>query len=744
MACRTFLLTSFLLLFLTAPAVAERFEAVLRDGQRIVGDRLDQIHTPAEAYLGEQALFNADNPVRRLRDTQQPVRRRGMLLEMTNGDVLPGWLTTWSAQQADGSALAQFTVAVGESHAASDLASGMVAVRADCVRRVYLADVAPTPYTPRLVIAQDGRRAVARGLRFTSNAVHALTETGVLEISFADLRELHLPTNNDTQDVLRDGVWSDGEASSPVVRLMTTNGAEITYCASMAVLIPGEHWRRDPPAPDRLAIRPSWSLDTLHVNLAAMASLHFRAPTEVPLSLLPAEVLEQRSILHAWPWRRNANVRGGRLQSGLLSSELGVGMHSYSAVAFTLPPGAREFRSWVGLDTAVGNGGCVRCRVLRDNLDGELLWESPLLRGGTEPLQVGPLNVQDAARLVLVVDFAHEERPPDADPWDVRDEVNWIDPLVTIDGGSLPSPESEPHRWIPLFAGWEVPEAMQGRFSLRPVWDLWRKQWTFATATDLPGSEEPFELTRQVQVNLARAVLPIAAANDKRGNARHAIYVKVDGQKVDSTSNGGVRTKDIGRDEPPLCEWSLGKFRGQQVQVSVVVEPLNEPGSEPTGVVWRSLGPTPLVDNLRADGQPFTPDVPLTSLTPLSAVANGKPIELQPGRLTNGKPLMIRGWQFEEGFGAPAKSEITYRLEPQWRRFVAIVGLADGWQGVGPYAIMLDGELYWECNAPLVFGRQTPGLQINVPIPPGHKTITLRVGGEDSQAAWACSGFCEE
>jgi hypothetical protein len=161
------------------------------------------------------------------------------------------------------------------------------------------------------------------------------------------------------------------------------------------------------------------------------------------------------------------------------------------------------------------------------------------------------------------------------------------------------------------------------------------------------------------------------------------------------------------------------------------------------GLIFRELGPRPLVENLPADGQPTPPDVPLTSLQPLSATAQGKHLQLKRGKLPDGTPLEIRGWPFEDGFGVPTESEITYRLDPQWQRFVAIIGLADGWQGAGPYSILLDGQLHWECTTPASFSRNSPALQIDVPIPPGHETITLRVQGKDSHAAWACAGFVE-
>ena len=39
------------------------------------------------------------------------------------------------------------------------------------------------------------------------------------------------------------------------------------------------------------------------------------------------------------------------------------------------------------------------------------------------------------------------------------------------------------------------------------------------------------------------------------------------------------------------------------------------------------------------------------------------------------------------------------------------------------------------------FGRNTPAEQISVPIPAGHKSITLRLLGSESFGAWAHAGF---
>jgi hypothetical protein len=731
------LLLVFVAALAAAPGGAAPVEAILKDGTPLPGERVSDIHGERPQLDGRE-LFDRDNPVRAIRDPRQAIRRGGMYVQMTGGDVLPGRIVRWTPGSPEAPATAQFHVAL---EGPGDLRSGIVAVRADCVARVYSAGASISHETPGLVVARDGRRGIARSLKFTAAGVEALTESGVLAIDFADLAVLHLTAADPVGDVLRHAVWSSERDPHPLARIVTAGGAELTYARDLAVLAQVDSPRRGQNVSEQLAIRPVWALESLFIHPAAIVSTSYRDAEEVPLSLLPGQTLQQRSVFHAWPWRRNASVGGGRLESGGRWAELGVGMHSHSAVAFTLPPGAREFSTWVGLNSAAGAGGCVQCRIHRDGLDGPALWESGFLRGGDEPLFTGALHVDGAAKLVLVVEFGHEGRPAGADPWDLRDEVDWLDPIVTVDRSQIPTPESEPERWIPQLAGWEIPAEMQRRLSLRPFWDQYQRQWTVAMSIGR-GDAAPFELTRRLQVDLTNAVLPVAAANENRGRTRHAIYVKVDGDTVDSTMNGVLHTQPARRNEVPGREWSLGAFREKSVQLSVLIEPLR-PSGDPVGLIWQSLGPRPLVENLPPGGRPATPDVPLTSLTPLAAVCQGSPIELQAGRLADGSPLEIRGWQFDDGFGVPTGSEITYRVDPHWRRFVAILGLAKGWQGAGPYSILLDGQPHWECSIPAIFTRHSPALQIDVPIPAGCQTLTLRVAGQDSHAAWACAGFVE-
>ena len=135
----------------------------------------------------------------------------------------------------------------------------------------------------------------------------------------------------------------------------------------------------------------------------------------------------------------------------------------------------------------------------------------------------------------------------------------------------------------------------------------------------------------------------------------------------------------------------------------------------------------------------------LTSLVPEQvSISRGEKKEIEPGKLTDGRPLSILGWRFDTGLGMPTGSEITYKLDPSWRRFVALIGLADGWHAVGPYEILLDGQTHWRTKDPETFDRNTPGRQIDVAIPKGHKTITLKLHGQESYGAWAAAGFLRQ
>ena len=107
----------------------------------------------------------------------------------------------------------------------------------------------------------------------------------------------------------------------------------------------------------------------------------------MPLSLLPATVLKQKTGFHHWPWRRNQNVEGGPLVERALHGGLGSG--NPFLLRNRLPTAAprREFTTLLGLDRSVDRGACAVCKIYQDQVAGRPLFTSGFLRGdgGADP-----------------------------------------------------------------------------------------------------------------------------------------------------------------------------------------------------------------------------------------------------------------------------------------------------------------------------------------------------------------------
>lgn len=135
---------------------------------------------------------------------------------------------------------------------------------------------------------------------------------------------------------------------------------------------------------------------------------------EKPLGYKQISFLERE-----WDYRVDRNVLGGWLRASGAIHVRGIGMHSSSRLAYELGGRFRRFEAELALDEHVGTRGSVIYRVFLANESGEwrAAYESPILRGGDEPLPIS-IDVQGAARLALLVDFA--------DRGDELDRANWL------------------------------------------------------------------------------------------------------------------------------------------------------------------------------------------------------------------------------------------------------------------------------------------------------------------------------
>ncbi len=420
-----------------------RYGALLRDGSWIVGTELVGDSWEPTAKIDNQRLFEPANPARAVCEELRQCLPPEDFLALANGDVLPGRVREFLPADSQSGQPDRLLVELHSPlHPAKE---DFLAVRADRVLQIVRGGEPSTEPPPGTIRFADGRTLIARSVRFSKEGIRGLTDDEVVEAGFDEILQLHLPQVDVLAAVVADTRSPPLDRTAGIVRLHTVRGAVLTYRRSA-----GRVEMRFPPTEEQprrrasqavrsLLIEPSWAVGTVVVPIDSIFRLGFRSDSEVPLSALPARALREKRGIHYWPWRRDRSVTGGDLRSGLITAVWGVGTHSHSEIAFQLPPGARRFHAVVGLDAAVGGGGCVRVGAFRDRVEGKPLFTSPLLTGADDPVTVGPLDISGANTLILVTAMAHAERPPGADPFDICDQVNWLMPTVTLE-----SPADDP------------------------------------------------------------------------------------------------------------------------------------------------------------------------------------------------------------------------------------------------------------------------------------------------------------
>ena len=187
-------------------------------------------------------------------------------------------------------------------------------------------------------------------------------------------------------------------------------------------------------------IHPVWSVDPLWVSFRSIRMRWSFTPDKVPLSRVRPVSAVSPAML---PWRADRNAAGGLLCSGGRQYGWGFGVHAYSELSFTLPLHARSFHCRMGLDHSVDTGGCARARIFVGSTHDKPRYESPLMIGSRKTADSGSVSLASAPnsprRLILQVDPVARNHPVGADPLNIRDKFDWLDPQITFDPSGLGS-----------------------------------------------------------------------------------------------------------------------------------------------------------------------------------------------------------------------------------------------------------------------------------------------------------------
>ena len=740
-----------LCLFVAFPiSASDRFVGWLADGSKVSSSTLPAWPVPGSpTYFGGRNVLGEKNPVRLLRDRQASVSLKAPFLILANGDVLTGACTQLeppSGQQGE-----PLWINV-QLESLLPVSGTLIPVRTDRVARIVgssdsaLRNAEPPPGTVELT---SGRRLVARSIRWKEYGLAMLTEGGIVEANYTEIADAVFPGVDVTTAVVDDNLLAGGTSSSSIARFQMMSGAVLTTSRVSREM---ERSRRRGRTTNDVFyyVQPAWAAQPIAIPEPEIAWCGYRAADEAPLSLLKAELLASHGIIGpSQKWSRNSSSASSLPASGSFEADLGIATHSHSELAFDLPPGASTLITAVGLDQAVGQGGCVRCKIIANNAGGKVLWDSGILLGAQGPKSTGPIEVAGHARVVLVTEFAHDDRPAGADPFDLRDQVVWLAPLVKLDLQS-----AHPQMLLSMLGAlpdWQLKGDGWKRIAISSRWNTTTLGWDLVVS--LPRGAE-LKLARKLNVTAAsdivelRTVCPVELEE-------HEFRLTVDGEPLDwlaSTDRDRLRawvaryySKNNFRNDPQDSHmgdrlaywWNLKPWRGKQVALELTLAGT----AEQNEIAWRGFAVRSAIANLPDDQGPVEPDVLLSTLTPTHIAGPREAIEPAVNAVPDNDltPVRFLGQQFTGGWGMRRESVLKFAIEPDYRKFVAVVGGCR--QIAGPIQILIDDRPVWE--TPLV-NNLLPAEQIELESPPDSKTLTFTVGANgsyDGAAAFVNAGF---
>lgn len=503
-----------------------RYEVATSDGRRQPAQRITAWEPERQSLRLDNRSWNADAPpLRWIIDRQSALSSQPTSwIETWTGDRLPGDVLHY----ADGTGgdydqppcLVMRSVTPTRPPAQEE--GAIVRILLPWVRRIVWHNEGRR-YESSTACTRDGRRIAFRALRFNSDSVTLLTGDGRQTFGFPDLSELNLPRQSPWPLLVNE------------LALIAPNGTEqLMQFETAAGVVVTASWQRQrvarPQDPTKAAnwmhaVQPAWSLDVLWLGGDDIPVRRFFRPHELPLSRLrPVEVVQQSPIAgNGRPWQLNRSVDGQWLQSGPGRFGWGFGVHAHNELHFELPPLATAVEAWVGIDALAGSGGCIQAAIaMQTHGIEQRLFQTPVVVGSPQVYSTGRLplpgtgsRVRDSRtpsrsgagaaaaterQLVLQVDHAHQQRPRGADPLDVRDSTDWLDPLLYLDRDALHGliqKESPSHLFACRHWQWRLPPETQLHF--QNVWDdMTQAEGHFALAVAVEGSQ-PARLLRRLR-----------------------------------------------------------------------------------------------------------------------------------------------------------------------------------------------------------------------------------------------------
>ncbi|HZZ73601.1 MAG TPA: NPCBM/NEW2 domain-containing protein [Pirellulales bacterium] len=432
----------------------------LMDGKKISGSELrDAEGAPANWKLDGTELFSQANPLRWLRNNELSAPPRlDTYIEFRNGDILPAEVSQYEAgtkadpQFADPRLIATLPNGIeipetagrteGE-HYIAPLSFRTVRVDPGQIKKIVWKRRGNESFTPNTVYYRDGRTATFRSVRWEDAGIKILTEKGADSIPFGQIAELHLSTVDYWQEYARQLAILMPELHGRIVQFVTTDGGRITGNADhfqMPALYPPVAKRGDKRTTRyrMQLVQPIWSRDAIWLDMTKIRIRRYFSPHEIALTwLTPSAIQQSTGLARSWLPQADANVQNGPLIAGNAAFGWGWGVHAFNQLEFTLPSAAQTFRTEVGLDRAASAGGCAKGVVFLNAVNDKPLFSSPVFVGPKDVADSGRIELPDLhkpdRKLILLADPVLKNVPANADPLEIGDMLDWLEPIMTLE-----------------------------------------------------------------------------------------------------------------------------------------------------------------------------------------------------------------------------------------------------------------------------------------------------------------------
>ena len=332
-------------------------------------------------------------------------------------------------------------------------------------------------------------------------------------------------------------------------------------------------------------IQPIWSLDAMRIPFNRIHTRWSLAPGRLPLSMIHPTA----SVSPPFQSWRAGRISGGRsFNSAGREYCWGFAVHAYSELAFALPKCVTSFRSRLGLDRIVDTGGCARARVFLGSTAEKPLYASGLLIGSNKTVDTGPIAIETPAngpkRLVLQADMAHRDRPSGADPLNIRDKLDWLEPVIGFDPAGL---QEAVDRMIVdqqgAWKGWTVKFDKRGGYSWAGRFQKDRPTERGSFRTMLQAGKHPLVLSRSIAVGPDDNWLTVDADRSTAiGTSRPAaVSLRIDNKTI-KPENLPVRQAWQRKDAPMV--FAIRQYRRKKVTLEL---------TQPTGsteIVGHTVG----------------------------------------------------------------------------------------------------------------------------------------------------------